>query len=49
MVQRLVDALNMLNNVRCSGREDFARMLTAMQKIEEVAAEIKDQNNKKEM
>lgn len=40
MVQRLVDALNMLNCVHCSGREDLARMLSAMQKIEEVAAEL---------
>lgn len=47
MVQKLIDALNMLNGVRCSGRDDLARMLSAMQKIEDVAKEINEKERGK--
>ena len=40
MIQKLVDVLNLLNGVKCSGRDDLARMLSAMQKVEEVATEL---------
>lgn len=40
MTQKLVDALNLLNGIHCSGRDDLTRMLAAMQKIEEVAREL---------
>ena len=40
MVQKLVDALNMLNAIHVSGRDDLARMLSAMKIVEEVAAEL---------
>ena len=46
MVQKLVDVLNMLNCVHVSGRDDLARMLSAMKIVEDVAAEIKDKENK---
>lgn len=42
MVQKLVDALNLLNGIHCSGRDDITRMLAAMQKIEEVAKELNE-------
>lgn len=42
MVQRLVDALNLLNGIHCAGRDDITRMLAAMQKIEEVAKELNE-------
>lgn len=49
MVQKLVDALNLLNGIHCSGREDITRMLVVMQKIEEVAREIKESEQIKDV
>lgn len=46
MVQKLVDALNLLNGIRCAGRDDLTRMLAAMQKIEDVAQEIQNGEGK---
>ena len=42
MIQTLVDALNLLNGIHISGRDDLTRMLAAMQKIENVAKELKE-------
>lgn len=40
MTQKLIEALNLLNGVRCAGRDDLTRMLAAMQKIEDCAKEL---------
>lgn len=44
MIQNLVDVLNLLNGIHCSGREDLTRMLAAMQKIEAVAKELQKES-----
>lgn len=37
---KLVDALNIMNGISCTGRDDMNRMLSAMGIIEQVAHEL---------
>lgn len=42
MEQKLLEALNFLDGVKVSGRENFTRLLAAMQRIEDVAKELSE-------
>ena len=48
MIQNLIDALNLLNGIHCSGRDDLTRMLAAMQKIESAAKDLQKESAKDE-
>ena len=46
MVQKLVDILNLLEGVHVAGRQEMTRFVMALQKIEEVAQELKENERK---